>query len=174
MVALVIGVGGISRANLVALGLAAAGVTGWQTLDDPLAATACVAAADGAGLLAIAPKYWSDPRSETASTYALAAGSGLLAAVAVFDWDVRLLLFPAYYCLGNAVTAALIWLRRGALGGGHRAGCTDTPAAASGRPARRRRTAVGPRGCWPPDGSVRLRPTVACRRCGADPSRCEE
>ena len=47
-----------------------------------IAATACAALADGAGLVAIVPKIWREPHSETASTYAAAGLSGLLAALA--------------------------------------------------------------------------------------------
>jgi len=111
-IALAIGVGGLSRTNLVAVALATAGILGWLRFDDPVVATACVAAADAAGLLAIVPKYWADPHSETPATYALAGASGLLAGLAVFSWDLGLLLFPGYYCVANAVTASLIWLRR--------------------------------------------------------------
>lgn len=111
-IALAIGVGGLSRTNLVAVALATAGILGWLRFDDPVVATACVAAADAAGLLAIVPKYWADPHSETPATYALAGASGLLAGLAAFSWDVGLLLFPGYYCIANAVTASLIWLRR--------------------------------------------------------------
>jgi hypothetical protein len=106
------GIGGFSPANLVMLSVATCGVIGWLTLTDPVVATGCAALADGAGLVAIAPKTWADPHSETLATYALAGATGLLAALAVQARDPHLLLFPAYYFLGNTATACLIALRR--------------------------------------------------------------
>lgn len=56
--------------------MAALGVLGWITMTDPTAASACAALADGAGLLALLPKTWLDPDSETLATYALAGSPG--------------------------------------------------------------------------------------------------
>ncbi|MBK6871057.1 MAG: hypothetical protein IPK24_20970 [Kineosporiaceae bacterium] len=106
------GVGGVAAGNVVLLGVAGVGIIGWQLVDDPLVATCCVALADGAGLVAITPKIWREPDSETGTTYALAALSGLSAVVSVRSRDVALLLFPAYFCLGNAAIALLIGCRR--------------------------------------------------------------
>jgi hypothetical protein len=106
------GAGRLSATNLGMLALAGLGVVGWTTLTDPTAATACAALADGVGLLVMLPKAWADPDSETAATYALAGVTGLLAAAAVARWDLDLLLFPVYFCLGNAATASLIAIRR--------------------------------------------------------------
>jgi hypothetical protein len=109
------GVGWFTTANLVMFTIAALGVLGWITLTDPTAASACAAVADGTGLLAVLSKTWADPTSETMATYALAGVSGLLCVLAVEAWDPALLLFPVYFCLGNAGTAAFIGLRRRAL-----------------------------------------------------------
>jgi hypothetical protein len=106
------GVGWLTPANLLMLAVAAFGVLGWLMLTDPTAATVCAAVADGAGLVAILPKAWADPTSETTATYALAGLTGLLAALAVQAWDRDLLLFPIYFCVGNTATAAFIFLRR--------------------------------------------------------------
>ncbi len=113
------GVGGITVGNAVLLSVAGVGIVGWLVLDEPIAATACAALADGAGLVAIVPKIWREPHSETASTYAAAGLSGLLAALAalvVTSTDPALLLFPVYFCLANAATARLIVWRRRAIG----------------------------------------------------------
>lgn len=106
------GAGWVTRTNLVMLALAALGVLGWQMLSNPTAATACAALADGTGLVAMLPKAWNDPHSETMATYALAGATGLLAALAVQSWDPELLRFPVYFCIGNAATAGCIARRR--------------------------------------------------------------
>jgi hypothetical protein len=58
------------------------------------------------------PKTYRDPDSETLITFAFASLGGLLAAGAVAELDPSLLLYPAYYCLANAVIAVLIVRRR--------------------------------------------------------------
>ena len=103
-VALRRGVGRLTPGNVALMSVAALGVVGWATLSDPLAASGCAVLADAAGL------------AVTRATYALAAATGLLAALAVPAWDRDLLLFPVYFCVGNAATAGLIAVRRRAAG----------------------------------------------------------
>jgi hypothetical protein len=107
------GMGGVTSANAALLTVALLGILGWLTLDDPIAATACAALADGAGLVAIVPKIWREPHSETCATYALAGAGGLLTVLAVPSMEASLLLFPIYYCVGNTAVAHLILWRRG-------------------------------------------------------------
>lgn len=109
------GVGGITAGNAVLLTVAGLGVLGWIGLDDPATASTCAALADGAGLVAIVPKIWADPHSETAATYALAGLTGLLTILAVGRAGPALLVFPIYFCLANTATAHLIVLRRRAV-----------------------------------------------------------
>jgi hypothetical protein len=111
------GVGGVSVGNAALLGVAGTGIVAWMMAADPLAATAGAVLADGAGLVAIVPKVWVGPFSETTATYALAGATGLTAVASVTGPDHRLLLFPAYYCLANSAVALLIvWRRRTARG----------------------------------------------------------
>jgi hypothetical protein len=136
------GTGGFTTANGWMFTLAALGVVGWIVSTDPTTAAACAVVADGTGLLAMLPKAWADPGSETVATYALAALTGLLAAVAVAGWELDLLLYPAYYCLGNGATAAVIALRRRALRRG------------SGTPSGPRKVSrVGDLRLWAPTGA---------------------
>jgi len=107
------GVGGVAPRELALIALAGAGVAGWLIADAPVVATACVVAADLIGLALMVPKTWRDPGSETLVTYALASLSGALAAGAVGELDASLLLYPVYYCLGNAAVALLIVSRAG-------------------------------------------------------------
>jgi hypothetical protein len=53
--------------------------------------------------------------AEGVSTFALASVGGALAAGAVGEADVSLLLYPVYYCLANVAMALLIHRRRAAL-----------------------------------------------------------
>jgi hypothetical protein len=96
--------------------IAAGGIVGWLVAAEPVVATACVVAADLVAVAMMAPKTWRDPGSETWSTYALAGASGALAAGAVAALDPALLLYPVYFCLGNAALALLIVHRRAVLG----------------------------------------------------------
>jgi hypothetical protein len=109
------GVGGVAPRELALIALAGAGVAGWLIADAPVVATACVVAADLIGLALMVPKTWRDPSSETLVTYALASLSGVLAAGAVGELDASLLLYPVYYCLGNAAIAVLIVSRAGSV-----------------------------------------------------------
>jgi hypothetical protein len=111
------GIGGLSWGNALLVGVATLGILGWIRLGDTTSAVLCAALADGAGLVAIAPKIWADPFSETPATYGLAGATGLLAVLAVLaapaaTVEVSLLLFPCYFCVANTATAQLIALRR--------------------------------------------------------------
>ena len=111
------GVGGLSTPDLVMIGIAAGGIVGWLVADEPIVATACVVAADLIGSAMMVPKTWSDPGSETPSTYALASVSGAMAAGSVAALDPALLLYPVYFCVGNGALALLILRRRAVLRG---------------------------------------------------------
>ncbi len=105
--------GGVSPGELVMIGLAGAGVAGWLIPDEPVVATACVVAADLIGVALMVPKTWRDPASETLITFVLGGLAGALAAGAVGELDASLLLYPVYYCVGNAAIALLIVSRAG-------------------------------------------------------------
>ncbi len=113
LLSLAFGVGGIGRVELCLLGGAGLGLVGWVFLRDPAVATSCVVVADAAGVALMLPKTWRDPRSETCSTYSLAAAAGVLSVVAVGTLDLSLLIYPVYFAVVNGATAALIvWRRR--------------------------------------------------------------
>jgi hypothetical protein len=109
------GEGGVSRGELLLIGIAGAGVVGWLSADEPLVATVCVVLADLIGVALMVPKTYRDPWSETFSTFAMASLSGALAVGAVGALDPSLLLYPVYYCVGNGAIALLIRWRRAAL-----------------------------------------------------------
>lgn len=109
------GVGRLGSTELLMLAIAGIGVAGWAIVSDPLVATLCIIGADLVGVVLMAPKAWRDPTSETGSTYALAAVSGVLAAGAVGSLELALLLYPIYYALANGAIALVIRVRRGHL-----------------------------------------------------------
>ena len=113
------GEGGVSAGDLLLMGIAGAGVTGWIVADEPIVATACVVAADLIGATLMLPKTYRDPDSETLATYAFASLSGLLAAGAVGAPDLSLLLYPVYFCLANGALALFIHHRRLASSNSH-------------------------------------------------------
>jgi hypothetical protein len=106
------GEGGVRARELVVMAVAGVGVAGWLLVDEPIVATGCVVMADLIGVAMMVPKTYRDPDSETLATFAFASVSGALAAGAVGALDVSLLLYPVYYCLGNAALAVLISHRR--------------------------------------------------------------
>lgn len=131
------GVGGTRPTDLAALGLAAAGIVGWQMTDSPLCATVSVCVADAMGFALVLPKAWRDPWSETTSAYLLAALSGLCPLVVVGD-AFELLLYPAWFVAANALVTVVLTQRRSALGpvrpaARHAAADRPCPTCATGR-----------------------------------------
>ena len=103
-----LGQGGLSRVDLGLLVLAALGLAGWLSVDEPAIATACVVVADLLAALMMVPKAWRDPHSETLSTFVLASASGALTAMAVGSLSLPLLAYPVYFVVVNAGLAAVI------------------------------------------------------------------
>jgi hypothetical protein len=115
LLAIRLGEGGLSAADMVLIAIAGGGVVGWIVVDEPMVATACVIAADLIAAAMMVPKVYRDPDSETLVTFAFASAGGALAAGAVGAADASLLCYPIYYCLVNAAIALLIYQRRAAL-----------------------------------------------------------
>jgi hypothetical protein len=112
LVAIRHGEGGMSWIDVSLIAVACAGVVGWMVADEPLVAVGCVIVADLSAAAMMTPKAYRDPGSETLTMYALAGVGGALAAGAVGELDVSLLLYPAYYCAVNIALALLIYARR--------------------------------------------------------------
>ena len=110
-----LGSGRLTRVDLSLIALAGVGVAGWLAVDEPVIATTCVIVADLVAVLMMMPKAWCDPHSETLSTFALAAGSGVLTSGAVGSLSVSLLAYPVYFAAVNAAVAGVISHRRRAL-----------------------------------------------------------
>lgn len=110
------GEGGMSAGELSLVAFAGGGVIGWIVAREPIVAVGCVIAADLIATAIMTPKAYRDPNSETLATYALASVGGALAAAAVGETDVSLLMYPVYYSVVNAAMAVLIHRRRAVLG----------------------------------------------------------
>ena len=106
------GEGGLTRFELSLMSIAGAGVIGWLIAHDPVIAVVCVIVADLAAAAMMTPKAYRDPHSETLPMFALASVAGALAAGAVGEADVSLLLYPGYYCLVNGTMALLLFCWR--------------------------------------------------------------
>lgn len=102
------GVGGAAPLDLFSLGVAVLGVGVWAVSSQPVMATIAVVVADAMGVVAMLPKAWRDPASETLTTYSLASLSGLLGTLAVGGVDVSLLIFPVYFAVANGLIAILL------------------------------------------------------------------
>jgi hypothetical protein len=107
-----LGSGQLTRVDLALIGLAGVGVARWLAVDEPVIATTCVIVADLVAMLMMMPKAWREPHSETLSTFALAAGSGVLMTGAVGALSVSLLAYPVYFAAVNAAVAGVIAHRR--------------------------------------------------------------
>ncbi len=106
------GEGGVTAADGILIAIAAAGMTGWVVVDEPMVATVCVIVADVIAAAMMVPKVHRDPGSETLVTFALAGAGGALAVGAVGVADASLLAYPIYYCLVNWAMALFIHQRR--------------------------------------------------------------
>jgi hypothetical protein len=93
-----LGTGGLTRVDAALVAVAGVGVAGWATIHE--------------AALMMLPKTWRDPHSETQTTFVLAAVSGALAVASVGSPSVRLLAYPAYFAIVNALLAWVIAHRR--------------------------------------------------------------
>jgi hypothetical protein len=109
------GVGGLSRIELVLLGIAALGIAGWQLADDPIVATCSVVLADVIGVALMLPKTYRHPGSETLATYAIGVVSTMFALAAIGSLEPALLIYPLYILIADSAVVAVIVVRRRAL-----------------------------------------------------------
>ncbi|WP_028063770.1 hypothetical protein [Solirubrobacter soli] len=119
VLAIRLGTGGLSRADLMLLAIAGTGVAGWLLAAAPVVATACIVVADLVAAAMMVPKTWRDPASETLSTFVCASLGGALASASVGALDPSLLVYPLYFCAVNLGLALLIAQRRATLRDNH-------------------------------------------------------
>jgi len=107
-----LGSGGLSRVELTLIALAGVGLLGWFVADEPVFATVCVIVADFVAAVMMLPKAWTDPHSETMSTFALASLAGVAAVGSVGERSLPLLIYPVYFALINAGLTLVLRQRR--------------------------------------------------------------
>jgi hypothetical protein len=107
------GYGRFHRRDLIALLVACLGAGLWWLLKSPLAALIIVVLVDVNGFWLTISKTWKAPQTETLSSWALSALSGLLGMLAVGSLNFTQFLYPLYITLGNLLLVTIIvWRRR--------------------------------------------------------------
>jgi hypothetical protein len=104
------GQGGWSGLDVTCLGVATISLGLWGISDIALFALWGVLLADIVALVPTLVKALHDPLSEGASTYACSSLAALLGLLAVGEWSLTLLFYPAYLFLANLVTAVTVWV----------------------------------------------------------------
>jgi hypothetical protein len=102
------GVGGFTRKDILAIIIAIGGVGLWLLTKEAATALYIVIFVDVIGVLLTVQKAYHDPGSETLITWILAGASGLLAMLAVGNWNPVLLSYPFYILLANAAVISAI------------------------------------------------------------------
>lgn len=106
------GVGGFTKRDMRALIGAGIGLILWYITSEPAWALFFVIIIDGIGTSLTAVKAYSDPASETLSTWIMSGTSGILGALAVGAFNPILLAYPLYIVVANYTIVACIVLGR--------------------------------------------------------------
>jgi hypothetical protein len=104
------GAGGWTRLDISCLAIAGFSLLLWQLSSFPLFALWGVLIADAVALVPTVVKALHNPKSEGVSTYAFSSVAALCGFVAVGQWSLVLLFYPAYLFLANFVTALVVWV----------------------------------------------------------------
>jgi hypothetical protein len=106
------GTGGLNKRDVGGLLLAALGLILWYFTKQPLTALLIAICVDAVGTILTIIKTWEDPRSETFSSWLLAALGGLFAALAVGRISFALLVYPVYIFVANGAVNVVMLLRK--------------------------------------------------------------
>lgn len=104
------GVGGATTIDKYSLGIAVAGLIGWQIAGDPLIALLFAIAADFVGFIPALLKTYKEPNSEGPWFYYLESTAVLLNIIVIGAWSLDLL-FPVHILLSNIMMLGLIFRR---------------------------------------------------------------
>ena len=95
------GVGGATKLDFLALGVAGVGVAVSLIAKEPLAALIGVIVADFSGMILTILKVWKDPKSETTISWLLFATAGVFGLLTISEWTLGVALYPLYLVLAN-------------------------------------------------------------------------
>lgn len=95
------GVGGATKLDFLALGVAGIGVAVSFIAKEPLAALIGVIVADFSGMILTILKVWKDPKSETTISWLLFATAGVFGLLTIKEWTLGVVLYPLYLVLAN-------------------------------------------------------------------------
>jgi len=104
------GVGGWTRLDKIALGIAGLGVFVSFVSHQPAVALIGVVLADLSGAVLTIRKTYLAPDSETTITWLFVGSSALFGALSVGKWSFGLLLYPVYLTIGNYGVLVAQWL----------------------------------------------------------------
>ena len=102
------GVGGMSKLDLWCLGIAAAGLLGWQISGNPLVALLFAITADFIGFIPALIKTYHKPDSEGPWFYYIETTAVLLNVILIGAWTLDLI-FPIHILVTNIIMLALIF-----------------------------------------------------------------
>lgn len=106
------GVGGFTRRDLGALVAAAVGLILWGITREPALALTFVILANSMGAALVLSKAYSNPFSETLSTWLISGVSGIFGFFAVRELTPALVAYPLYIMVTNLAIAGVIVFRR--------------------------------------------------------------
>jgi hypothetical protein len=104
------GVGGWNRIDTTCLTLAGLSLLLWQASSVPLFALWGALIADAIALVPTVIKSLRDPASESSSAYVFSGLAALCGILAVAQWNLTLLFYPAYLFLANMFIAVVVWV----------------------------------------------------------------
>lgn len=104
------GMGGWSKTDIACLVLAGISLFLWQVSNITLFVLWGALIADSIALIPTIRKALDDPASEGASTYFFASLGAFCGLLAVGQWSMKLLFYPAYLFLANMTTALVVWV----------------------------------------------------------------
>lgn len=106
------GFGSFHKKDFISLLLAFFGILLWKVTDSPIMALIVVVLVDVMALYLTVIKTWKNPETETLVAWVLGTASGVCGLIAVGDWDLTKLIYPAYIALADGLLAWIIFSRR--------------------------------------------------------------
>lgn len=106
------GVGGLSNGDIKALIAAGVGLIIWYFTKEAAWALLIVIAIDSVGTYLTAIKSYTDPESETLSTWFISGTSGIFGMLAVGVFSPILLVYPLYLVVANYLIVTMMLLGR--------------------------------------------------------------